>query len=46
MRRWLAWFSDVAYVLLRVAAGLLFAQHGVPVASGQWPVASGSRVIC
>jgi len=27
--RWLARLSDVAYVLLRVAAGLMFAQHGV-----------------
>ena len=29
MRRWLTRFSDIAYVLLRIAAGLMFAQHGV-----------------
>ena len=29
MTRWLGRFSEVAYVLLRVVAGLLFAQHGV-----------------
>jgi putative oxidoreductase len=29
MPRWLARFSDVAYLLLRVVAGLMFAQHGV-----------------
>jgi putative oxidoreductase len=28
MTRWLGKYSDVAYVLLRVMAGLLFAQHG------------------
>ncbi|HSK08529.1 MAG TPA: DoxX family protein [Vicinamibacterales bacterium] len=28
MKRWLGKYSDVAYVLLRVVAGLLFAQHG------------------
>ena len=28
MRRWLGRFSDVAYVLLRVVSGLMFAQHG------------------
>lgn len=28
MTRWLSRFSNVAFLLLRVAAGLMFAQHG------------------